>query len=152
MLRKNKITKPFGPAGTTAGLSIFTIGLVYTFYSLTGILLIVVGAFIGFTYELTFIDIEKRKIKFSTMLFGIIPAGKWIYITTGMKIGLEKFNRGFRTYSRGMRTNEVVLKERRIILFGADNKKIGPVKRLKSSEDAGKSIEELGSLLGLEIK
>ena len=152
MLIKNKITKPFGPAGTTAGVTIFIIGTVYVFFSLIGILLIVVGAFIGFTYEQTFLDTDKRRIKFSNMLFGLFPTGKWIQISSDMEIGLENSNRGFRTYSRGMRTNEVILKERRITLYGSDKRKIGPIKKVMSTENVSKSVEELSRVLGLGTK
>ena len=148
---KIKIEKPFGPAGSTAGIAMLLAGTIYVYFSLLGIILIVIGAFIGFTSEITFLDIEKRKIRFSSVLFGIFPTGKWIDITNEMKIGLVNSQRGFRTYSRGMRTNDVILKDRRIMLFGPDHKKIGPIKKCNSLESAKKSSEELSQLLGLEF-
>lgn len=129
----------------------FIAGIIYLYFSLIGIILIVIGAFIGFTSVVTFLDSEKSKIKFSDNLFGIIPIGKWIDITNEMKIGLVNSQRGFRTYSRGMRTTDVILKDIRIMLYGPDNKKIGPIKKCKSHESARKSAEELSELLGLEF-
>ena len=152
MIIKNKIAKPFGPAGTTAGITTFIIGIVYIFYSLTGIIIIVAGAFIGFTYEKTFLDLDMRKIKFSTLLFGIFPTGKWINIKDDMSLGIENSQRGFRTYSRGMRTNEVVVKDVRIIIYGSDGKKIGPVNKFKTRKSASEELEKLKETLKLEIR
>ena len=75
---KNRIEKPFGPAGASTGGIMFLAGIIYSYFSLIGIILIVIGAFIGFTSEVTFLDLEKNRIKFSDNLFGIIPIGKWI--------------------------------------------------------------------------
>ena len=148
---KNKIEKPFGPTGTSTGVVMFIIGIIYIYFSLIGIILVFIGAFIGFTSVNTFLDIEKRKIKFSNSIFGIIPTGKWIDITNDMKIGLENKHRGYRTYSRGMRTLDLHIKDIRIVLYGPDNKKIGPINKFKSLESAKKNVEELRELLGLEI-
>jgi len=133
------------------GVTVFLAGIVYVYFSLLGIILIVFGAFVGFTSVKTFVDTEKKKVRFSNILFGIIPTGKWITITTDMKIGLKKSRRGFRTYSRGMRTNDVVLKDIRIVLYGSGNKMIGPIQKCKSLEDARKSAQELNRILELEI-
>ena len=148
MIVKNKIEKPFGPSGTTTGQVLFIGGIVYTFYSLftyfslVGIIMIVFGAFIGLTRVCTFIDIEKRKVKFSNVLFGIFPTGKWIEINDGMTLGLEKSRRGFRTYSRGMRTNDNIIIDIRIILYGPDKKKLGPIKKYSSYESAEADLKK----------
>ncbi len=151
MIVKNKIEKPFGPSATTTGIVFFIVGIIYTYYSLVGIILIVAGAFIGFTGVSTFIDIEKGRIKFSNVLFGIFPAGKWIDINNQMIIGLENSRRGFRTYSRGMRTNDAVVKDIRIVLYGSNGKKIGPIKKYDSRKSANEDLEELGKFLGVKV-
>ena len=150
MIVKNKIDKPFGPSGTTAGIIIFLAGLIYSYYSLIGLIMVVAGAFIGFTNVSTFLNIEERRIKFSNVLFGIFPAGKWIEIDNGMKLGLEKSVRGFRTYSRGMRTNEIIEKDIRVVLYGSNKKKIGPIKIYKTTKSANEGLEELCKTLDLE--
>ncbi|MDX2414151.1 MAG: hypothetical protein QNK33_03065 [Bacteroidales bacterium] len=151
MIIKNKIEKPFGPSATTAGVVIFFAGIIYTYYSLVGIILIVAGAFIGFTRVSTFIDTEKGRIKFSNVLFGIFPAGKWIDINDQMIIGLENLRRGFRTYSRGMRTNDTVVKDVRIVLYSSNKKKIGPIRKYLSQKSANEDLEELAKTLGVKI-
>ena len=152
MLIKNKITRPFGPAGTTAGITIFIIGAAYAFFSLVGILLIIIGAFIGFTTEQSFIDTEKRRIKFSNVLFGIFPAGKWIDLNDEMTIGIERSRMGFRTYSRGMRINDTVIKDVRIVLYDSKGKRTGALKKCKTLNSANKDLEDLGRSLKIKVK
>ncbi len=151
MIVKNKIEKPFGPSATTTGVVFFILGIISIYYSLFSIILIVAGAFIGFTRVSTFIDIEKGRIKFSDVLFGIFPAGKWIDINNQMTIGLENSRRGFRTYSRGMRTNETIVKDVRIVLYTSNGKKIGPIKKYDSQKSANEDLEELGKTLGVKV-
>ena len=150
MLVKNKIEKPFGPAATSTGITMFIAGIVCTYFSLVGIILIVIGAFLGFTSEVTFLEKEKKRIRFSNMLFGIFPTGKWIDVTSDMKISIVNNQRGFRTYSRGMRTNDMVIKDRRIVLFTSKNKKLGPIMKCESLEAANKSVAELSLLFELK--
>ncbi len=154
MIVKNKIEKPFGPSATTTGIVFFLAGIagiVFIYFSFVSIILIVAGAFIGFTRVSTFIDIEKGRIKLSNVLFGIFPAGKWIDINNQMTIGLENTRRGFRTYSRGMRTNDAVIKDVRIVLYSSNGKKIGPIKKYLSQKSANEDLEELGKTLGVKV-
>lgn len=151
MIVKNKIEKPFGPSATTTGIVIFIAGIISTYFSFVSIILIVVGAFIGFTRVSTFIDIEKGRIKFSDVLFGIFPVGKWIEINNEMTIGLENSRRGFKTYSRGMRTNNTIVKDVRIILYGSFGKKNGSIKKYDSQKSANEDLERLCKTLGVKV-
>ena len=75
---KNKLDKSFGPVGTSAGSLLFVVGMIVIFNSIYGLILVVLGAFVGFSSTGTIIDTEKRRIKFSNNLFGIFQTGKWI--------------------------------------------------------------------------
>ena len=51
-----------------------------TYFSHYGLvwILVVIGAFVGFTYSSTSIGIsDKKKLKFSNNIFGFIPIGYW---------------------------------------------------------------------------
>lgn len=50
MITRNKLDKTFGPVGSLAGI----------FYSLTGLILVLIGAFVGFTSTMTLVDFVKR--------------------------------------------------------------------------------------------
>ena len=152
MIIKNKLDKPFGPMGTSAGIFMLIAGLVATYFALSGLILVIIGAFMGFTSTSTLLDTDKKRIKFSNNLFGILPFGKWINIKTGMKIGLINMHRGYRAYSRSNRMLDIRSKDIRIMLYGADNKQIMPVKKFDSLDLAKIELEKLSDLLGLGLK
>jgi hypothetical protein len=92
MITTNKLDKSFGPVGTTAGVVLVLVGIITIFSSFYGLILLFMGAFVGFTSTSTMIDFEKKRVKFSNNIFGIIPIGKWISIEPTMKLGVEESN------------------------------------------------------------
>lgn len=151
MITKNKLDKSFGPAGTSAGIFIFIAGIVVTFYSFTGLILVFIGAFVGFTSTSTMIDNDKKRIKFSNNLFGFIKTGQWIDIKPEMKLGLKKSNRVYRAYSRSNRTLDIDSKDIRLILYGVDNKQIMPIRKFDSLDIAKVELKKSGNQLGLSL-
>ncbi len=151
MVIRNRLDTTFGPFGSSTGLFLLIGGLVTTYYSLIGLAVVIVGAFILFTSTSTSIDIEKKKIKFSNNLFGIIPIGKWINIIPEMKIGLKKSHKGYRGYVRGTQPVDIHNRDIRIFLYGSDNKQIMPIKKFKSYDSAKTELSELSTLLGIPI-
>jgi len=150
MITKNRLDKSFGPVGTSTGIFMLLAGCFATYYSLAGIILILLGAFIGFTSTSTLLDPEKKRMKFSNNLFGIIRVGKWVYISPEMKIGLKKIHRGYRTYSRSNRTLDIQSRDIRIILYGGDNKKILTIGKFNSKESAKSDLQNLSAQFGLQ--
>ncbi len=151
MITKNKLDKSFGPAGTSAGIFMFIAGIVVTFYSFTGLILVFIGAFVGFTSTSTMIDNDKKRIKFSNNLFGFIKTGQWIDIKPEMKLGLKKSNRVYRAYSRSNRTLDIDSKDIRLILYGVDNKQIMPIRKFDSLDIAKVELKKSGNQLGLSL-
>jgi hypothetical protein len=151
MIIKNKLDKTFGPFGTSTGFFMIIGGIVTTYYSFIGLIIAFVGAFATFTSTSTFIDTENKKIKFSNNLFGIIPTGKWIDITSNMKIGLRKAHRGYVGYVRGTQPVGIHYNDIRIMLYDCNNKQIMQIKKTDSYESAKSELNSLKSLLGLEI-
>ena len=152
MIIRNNLDKPFGPMVSFAGIVMFIAGLVATYFALTGLILVFVGAFLGFTSTSTLLDTDKKRIKFSNNLFGIIPVGQWIEIKPEMKVGLKNIQRGYRVYSRSNRMHDVHIKDIRIMLYGADNKQIMPVKKFDSLDSAKTELESLSKQFGLGLK
>lgn len=151
MTTNNKLDKSFGPIGTVAGITIFAAGIILVFFSLSGLFLILLGAFVGFSSTGTLIDFDKKRIKFSNNLFGMFSVGKWIDISTDMKIGIKKSNKTWRTYSQGSRTLDISNQDFRIILYDSANKQIMPVMKTKTLDSAKIEIEKLSSQIGLGI-
>jgi len=150
MIINNKLDITFGPFGTSTGLFLFLGGVVATYFSPLGLLLVLIGAFIWLTSTSTFIDTENKRVKFSNNLFGIIPVGKWIEIKPEMKLGLKKVHRGYRAYTRGTQPADIHLIDIRIVLYGPDNKEIFPLKKSDSYETAKMELSDLKSILNLE--
>ena len=116
MIKYYKLDKTFGPVGSISGITIFIAGIITTFYSVGGIVLIVFGAFVGFTGNGTYIDFENRRVKNTTKLFGIIGVGKWINIDENSSIEIQKSNVVWRTYSKSNRAIDIADKYYYVIL------------------------------------
>jgi hypothetical protein len=149
MITNNKLDKSFGPVGTTAGIVIFVVGIITIFSSIYGLILIVLGAFVGFTSTSTFIDFEQKRIKFSNNIFGFITTGKWIPVVASMKIGIEESNVTWSAFSRGNRSLDIEQKDFRIVLYDADNREKLTLMKSSSMETAKVEMERLSTQLGL---
>jgi hypothetical protein len=149
MIVKYKFEKSFGPVASFSGILIFLAGLAAVFYSLTGIVLIFLGAFIGFTYSGTSIDYENRRVMFSNNLFGIINTGKLISINDQMKIGISSAKKVYRTYSRSNRTLDIKVSRKKAILIDKNGKAIIPLMNI--SADNMQELYEMSRKLNLQV-
>ena len=134
MIVKNRLDKSFGPSGTFAGYTILVAGLVTTYSNWGGILLVIIGAFMGFSSTSAIIDTDNKRIKFSNNLFGVIPNGKWIDIVPAMKLGIKESNITWTTFSRSNRSIETLKKDFRIALCDSDKNEIMEISKKDSLE------------------
>ena len=93
MLIKNKIYNSFGPFESFAAKVVFISGCAAVWFSISAIMLILGGAFFGFTYFCTTIDIEKHRVRSGDVLFGIFRTGRWINIKPDMTVGVIKWEK-----------------------------------------------------------
>jgi len=149
MMVKNKLDKSFGPSGTFAGYTIFIIGLITTYSNWGGLILVVLGALMGFSSTSTLIDSDKKRIMFSNNLFGFIKTGKWINIDPSMKVGIKESNITWTTFSRSNRSIDTVKKDFRIALFDAEENEIMEISKNDSPETAMDQLNIIASQLGL---
>jgi hypothetical protein len=149
MIIRNRLDKSFGPFGGSTGFFLFLGGLAATWFSPYGLILAALGAFTAFTTTSTFIDTDKKRVKFSNDLFGIFPAGKWIDIRPDMKLGLKRVHRGFQAYTRANQPVGIHTADIRIILYEADNDEIMQIKKFSNRESAFNGINELCSSLNI---
>lgn len=149
MITNNKLDKSFGPAGTSAGMFLFITGLILTCFYFSGLILVLIGAFVGFTSSSTLIDYNTKRVKFSNNIFGIIKTGKWLQIDPSMKIGIRESNQTYRAYSMGNRTLDVTQKDFRLILFDFQKKEMVPLKKTDSVLSANIELEIECNRLGL---
>lgn len=151
MILKNKLDKSFGPSGTFAGYIIFVVGLVTTYSNWAGILLVLIGAFMGFSSTSAIIDATGKRIMFSNNLFGFIRTGKWIDLNATMKLGIKESNITWTTFSRSNRSIDTVRKDFRIALCDSDENVIMEISKKDSLESAMNELEILSWKLGLSV-
>jgi hypothetical protein len=151
MIVNNKLDKSFGPVGTSSGVILFVAGLILAYFYFTGIILVLIGAFVGFSSTSALIDYGKKRVKFSNNIFGIIKIGQWINIEPSMKIGIKDSNITWQSYSRGNRTLAIINKDFRVILLDIENKEIMPIKKTNSYDTAKMECETLGNQWGLSM-
>jgi hypothetical protein len=149
MKTTNTLDKSFGPIGSTAGYFLIIAGIIATYTSLFGLILVALGALLGFTSTCTIIDFDNKRIKFSEILFGILPTGKWIPIVPGMTIGIKESKITWTGYSRSNRSLDIDNKDFRLILFDAENTEIMPIKKTDSLDSAIAEQETLCNKLEL---
>lgn len=146
----NKLDKPFGPAGAAAGLVLILVGILTVSHSLFSFFLILIGAFFGFTTTNSVIDADRKRVKLSNNLLGVLRIGKWISIERGMKIGIRKSSQVWQTASWSNRVLKIRNDDFRIILFDFDEKEIIPLQKAISRNEASKELAKLSHELGLK--
>lgn len=151
MIKNNSLDKIFGPVGTSAGIFLFVIGIIMTYFSLIGLVLIGIGAFLGFSSTSTSIDFEKKRLRFTNNIFGIFPIGHWINIQNNMRIGIKKSNNKWRAFSRSNRILDIAKIDYRIILYGSNGKEIMPIQKSKNLDSLKNNLLILSNHLNLKI-
>jgi hypothetical protein len=149
---KNKLDKSFGPVGSFAGIIVFLAGLGSLYFSWFSLILVLIGAFVGFTYSSTEIDFDRKRIRFLNNLFGVIKIGQWMNIKPGMKIGIIKSRKIWKTYSVGNRELDVTNEDYRLVLFESSGKKIMPVKKTDNMNSAKMELETICRQLEIKSK
>jgi len=149
---KNKLDKSFGPVGSFAGIIVFLAGLGSLYFSWFSLIIVLIGAFMGFTYSSTEIDFERKRIRFLNNLFGVIKLGQWINVKPDMKLGITKSKKIWKTYSGGNRELDITNEDYRLVLYNPSGKKIMPVKKADTMNSAKMELETICRQLEIKSK
>lgn len=149
MITNNRLDRSFGAVGSSAGVVVFIAGSILTCLYFSAIILVLIGAFVGFSTSGAMIDYRNKRVKFSNNIFGLIRIGKWVQIEPFMKIGIRESKQTYRTYSRGNRALDVTQNDFRLILYDSENKEIMPIKKTESLDAARIELEIECKRLGL---
>lgn len=152
MKRTYPLDKIFGSMGTTVGFVLGLAGLYASFQSLWGLLLLVLGAFMGFSSTATEIDFQNQRARFVNKIFGVFPVGKWIALVSDMHLGLRPTKRVHTTYSRSNRTLRQEERDFRIYLYDRNGTELFPIKKNASAQAAQEQLLALSRELGIEIR
>ena len=146
-----KLDKTFGQTGSFTGIFLFVFGLIMTYYSRIGLILVPVGAFLALTSTSCIIDFEMKRIKFSNDLFGFIHIGKWMNINEEMKIGIKNPHILWRSYSRSNQSFDIEDNDYQLVLFDKEEQEIMPISKYKNLEKAISNRNDLGKQLEIRI-
>lgn len=150
MSKVYKFEKSCGPVASISGVLIFIVGVFYASFSILGLVFLILGAFLAFTYSSTEIDIKENRFRSSENIFGFIKIGKWHNIDKKMKIGILFSNKNYKTYSKGNRVLNTYISTKKIYLYRED-KLIAPLKNISKNQNVKKELYDMSEFLGLEI-
>lgn len=152
MKADNKLDTSFGPVGSFAGIIVFLAGLGSLYFSWFSLILVLIGAFMGFTYSSTEIDFSRKRVRFLNNLFGVVKIGQWMNVKPDMKIGIAKSRKIWKTYSGGNRELEIENEDFRLVLYDSSGKKIMPIKKVDNLNSAKMELETICRQLELKSK
>jgi len=143
MVTEYKIDKLLGPSGSFAGYSLMIFGVIGTCYNLTGLILVVTGMLMAFTFDGAIIDYNTRRIKNYTCLFGLFKVGKWHGVNNFNKFRIYKSNRSYTTYSRANVPLTLKTSDIRLVLLNENGSLRIKINKYNSFEAARKEMTEL---------
>ncbi|NVO20166.1 MAG: hypothetical protein HXX13_10720 [Bacteroidetes bacterium] len=144
-----RLDKSYGPTGSSAGILLFLAGIFILFSSVYGVIPLVLGAFVGLSSTCATIDPGSRRIKFSNMLFGVIPIGKWISVDDTMHVGIKESAITWSAFSRGNRQLDVPINDYRIVLYDAGHTKMMDIQKERTLDAAKTDLETLANQFGI---
>jgi hypothetical protein len=148
----NYFDRVFGPTGSFSGGIIFIAGLVMVYFYIYALFLIVFGAFVFFSIYRTVINFEHKKVKFSAMIFGFIPVGKWTLLSGEETLTVELYSRVYRAYSRANIPLDVTRADYRVFLKDPSGKFKIPLQKFKTRAEAEYAKGEYEKSLGIQSK
>jgi hypothetical protein len=147
----NNLGKFFGPSSSYMGYIFIICGIVAANYSLLALTLLIPGFFMAFTYNGTFIDIENKRLKPYTALFGIFRTGKWIDVSEFSRFSIIKATRKYTTYSRANIRLDINVSDIELLLINRNGTKKVVLNIYSNFEDAHKEMNKLRPILLPEI-
>jgi hypothetical protein len=146
-VRNNNLGKFFGPSSSYMGYVFIVCGIVASTYSLLALTLLIPGFFMAFTYNGIIIDIDKKRLKPYTTLFGIFRTGKWIDADQFTRFNIIKATKKYTTYSRTNLRLDMNVSDIELLLINRNGTKKIILNKYTNFEDAHKEMEELGPIL-----
>ena len=143
----NNHGKFFGPVQVYMGYVFIAVGIFCAIYSPYILLFLIPGTFMAFTYTGTMIDIENKKVRPYTSLFGFIRTGKWIEVSEFSGFKIMKSNRRYTSYSRANVQLDMNISDISLLLVNKNGTGKVVLNRYNNFEDARKDMDELKNTL-----
>ncbi|MBE0646659.1 MAG: hypothetical protein IH596_02625 [Bacteroidales bacterium] len=146
-----RLDKSFGPGGSFAGMVLVLVGIILIPFYWTGSILILIGAFVGFSGTGCEVDTKKQRVRACQLLFGLIRSGDWIGTDNFQGIRVVRTTRSYRTFSLSNRTMETKQEDYRVVLEAASPRSRIEVMKCSSKETAHEKAGELAKALGMKF-
>jgi len=143
----NNHGKFFGPVQVYMGYVFIAVGVFCAIYSPYILLFLIPGGFMAFTSTGTMIDIENKKVRPYTSLFGFIRTGKWTEVSRFSGFKIIKSNRRYTSYSRANVQLDMNISDISLILVNNNGTGKVVLNRYNNFEDARKDMYELKTTL-----
>lgn len=143
MKTDNRIDMFLGPSAVFAGYVFLLVGVVYSFESLAGLILVVAGLFMGFTFYGATFDFERGRIRSYTAIFGLIKLGTWYQAGIFDRFRIYHSRRSYTSYSRANIPLVVKKSDIRLELFKSDRSIKITVNRYDSVEEARMELDQI---------
>jgi hypothetical protein len=151
MVHKNKLDKIAGPSGTFSGYVLLTFGLIATFFSLTGIIVVLLGILLAFAFNCSEIDSEKRIIRSGIIIFRWTFFLNKIEINDSYRLEIKHVKAKYSVYSASNRKLDIAQTDYRIYIYSSEHLNRILLAKFLNLVEAQKEIENFRNLIKVEI-
>ena len=145
------LDKSFGPTGSFSGLLLVLVGVILVPFYWTGAILIILGAFVGFTANGCEINTDTRKYRQYHLLLGLIKTGTWHSLDRFKGLRVVNTRTSHRSYSLSNRSTVITKEDFRVVLeSGTPQLRVEAIKS-KTKEEADEEARKLAKILGMEV-
>jgi hypothetical protein len=129
------------------GYVFIAVAIFCAIYSPYILLFLIPGTFMAFTSTGSLIDIENKKVRPYTSLFGFIRTGKWIEVSGFSGFKIIKSNRRYTSYSRANVQLDMNISDISLLLVNKNGTRKVVINRYNDFEDARRDMDELKNTL-----
>lgn len=150
MIENNRLGKTFGPQLSFSGWILLIFGAFFI-TDVMGMLLVVLGLFLGSMTDGVLIDFDQRRIKRYSSPFGFNLPGRWEEIEQHSGLVVIPFRKEYAVLSRSNLRNATVISDYRIFLTSHNQKPRYPIKACVTKEDAISEADRFSGLLHIPV-
>lgn len=145
----NRLDKSFGPGGSFAGIILFVAGILLVPFYWTGTILLVIGAFTGFTCSACAIDPVNHRVRPGYLLFGLIMTGHWITTDPFKEVKVIRTTRSFSIFSQSNREMSASQQDYRIVMEADSPRSQVELMKCNSPDEAAEKCRKLAESLNI---
>jgi hypothetical protein len=147
MVRNNNLGKFLGPSASYMGYVFIACGIFASLYSLLALTLLIPGIFMTFTYDGILIDLDNKRLKPYTALFGLVKTGNWIEAGEFSRFSIVKSTKKYTTYSRGSVRFDMKVSDIELLLINRNGSKKIVLNKYNDFEEARKEMDIFRGIL-----